>query len=59
MKPLLIILMFVSFTLARENSNLTSIYAEFTETVTVKYQRTIKLKANYSNTQHHTRYKRI
>jgi len=36
---------------AKENINLTEIYSEFTETVTVQYQRTIKIKQRQVNIQ--------
>jgi len=46
MKKLSLILVFFTIFLhAYENSNLVSIYSEFTETITVKYKRVIKVKA--------------
>jgi len=48
---LLIILFLLNIVYAKENINLTEIYSEFTETVTVQYQRTIKIKQRQVNIQ--------
>jgi len=43
-KKLILIFSLLTIIQARENINLTEIYTEFTETVTVQYRRTIKIK---------------
>ena len=46
---LALILLLLTVVQARENINLTEIYTEFTETITVQYKRTIKIKQTEVN----------
>lgn len=55
MKSLLIAFLLITSMLnARENVNLSEIYSEFTETVTVQYNRIIKVKRTETNIQNDT-----
>ena len=55
MKSILVAFLLITCILnARENVNMIEIYSEFTETVTVQYSRTIKVKQNELNMKHET-----
>jgi len=48
---LIVFLLFLQLLTASENQALTEIYTEFTETVTVKYSKTIKVRAKRTNSE--------